>query len=66
LQQLEEHKEHEEVKYEYKYIKGYLVMNKARAYFGQENYFKACNTIQSALKMGMKVDQKYIDICLKN
>ena len=66
LLQLEENKEHEDVKYEYRFIKGYLIMNKAKAYFGQENYFKACNTVQTALQMGVKVDEEYIKLCLKN
>ena len=66
LLQLEEYKDHETVKYEYKFLKGYLVMNKAKAYFGQENYFKACNTVQTAISLGVKVEKEYINLCLKN
>lgn len=66
LLQLDEYREHEDLKYEYKFIKGYLVMNKAKAYFGQENYFKACNTVQTALQLGVRVDDEYINRCMKN
>ncbi|MGB0525053.1 MAG: SEL1-like repeat protein [Flammeovirgaceae bacterium] len=66
LLQLEEYKEHADLKYEYKFIKGYLLINKAKAFFGEENYFKACNTIQSAIQLGVRVDDEYIKQCLRN
>ncbi len=64
--QLEEYKEHPDVKLDYKYYKGYILTKKIETYLGEKNYFKACNLVQQARKMRVDVKKEYIDTCLKN
>ena len=66
LFQLERNQEKEEIKYDYRYIKGFLIVNKAKTYFDQGNLFKACNTVLEAQRLGVQVEEKYIDICEKS
>ncbi|MFT5913651.1 MAG: TPR repeat protein [Flammeovirgaceae bacterium] len=64
--QLEEYKEHPDVKLDYRYYKGYILTKKIEVYLGQENYFKACNLVQQARRMRIQVKKEYVDICFKN
>ncbi len=63
---LQENEEHEDIKYEFEYIKGYYLVEKTRAYMGMKNYFKACNTLQEAKVLGAKIPKEFVDACLRN
>ena len=66
LLHVEDHKEHEDIKYEFEYIKGYYLVQLTEAYMGMENYFKACNTLQKARRLGAKIPKEFIETCERN
>lgn len=66
LLHLEEHKEHEDIKFEYEFIKGYYLVEAARVYMGMKNYFKGCNTLQKAKTLGARLPEELVQECERN